>query len=195
MSPASALCCGILPLMLLCGTVRDEPAPRAECGVNCLYVACLALDPAFPPDLNELRVALQPGSSGVSIAELQRVADAHQVHNLAIRTSLEALQLRSPQFCCIAHLSNDHFVLISEITDTAVHVIDPPGEMTLSAAAFENSWDGTCLLLSTAPLQPEEEIAGKIWWQNFRRRAAMACLGVVITCGLGWGAARRLKRR
>ncbi len=175
---------GVLLLLvadLIAGqTIGAPPDPR--CGANCVYVAMKALADR-PSTYADVEKALgQPGPRGYSIGQLAEYANSLGLETLGVNTTLERLKRRRRPFACIGLIDETHFVLISDVDDSQVHVVDPPNSYAVAHDTFNRSWDGECLLLSTLPLQSEEELASTIAWWIW----ALGAVGVVILGLICW---------
>lgn len=125
------------------------------CGGYCTFLALksLGLNAGNWEDF-ALRLG-RPGSAGYSLGELAEVVAAAGGHSLAVETSLSELQQRSDRFACVAHLDGNHYVLLYDAPPGLVRVIDAPFDYEISAAAFEQRWDGRALLIAARPIEPQ----------------------------------------
>lgn len=163
----------MLSVLLL---VRDpQHHDGNDCGLNCLFVAMLSQRPEVRISRTELSSLLGVRNEGNTFSDMKRTAEALGFHSLAVETSLENISARTRPFACIAHLSTDHFVLISDIRQETVAIVDPPRLSTVPASQFVSMWSGKCLLISNGELESEEEISGRL-----RRIRAMKLLGLIL---------------
>jgi ABC-type bacteriocin/lantibiotic exporter with double-glycine peptidase domain len=181
--------------LLSASFVADADIPgRADCGVHCVFVALAAYSASSDLSLEKLKVQLQPGDDGNSIAELADAASVYGVHVLPVETTLELLQARERPFAFIAHLKHGHYVLISDASADSVTVIDPPQTRTISQSGFVSQWSGAGLLISPSPLQSEADLSALVWRKRFTRE----CLkwGAVLLCvSIGYMAVRRVRSK
>ena len=169
----SLICCSLLlPTLMVDERLNREPTD--DCGVNCLFVGLTVLNGNADLSLTDLSNRLSPKGEGNSIAQLSSTANDLGFQTMAVSTTLESLQIRERPFVFIAHMKQDHYVLISDATDTAVQMVNPPQTNTVPAASFVDAWDGTGLLISSEKLEPEESLVSRLWWSAFRRNALYA---------------------
>lgn len=167
------ICCSlVLPTSMVDEKPTREPAD--DCGVNCLFVGLTVLNGNADLSLTDLSSRLSPKGEGNSIAQLSSTANDLGFQTMAVSTTLESLQIRERPFVFIAHMKQDHYVLISDATDTAVQMVNPPQTSTVPAASFIEAWDGTGLLISSEKLEPEESLVSRLWWSAFRMNALYA---------------------
>ncbi|HEX7379978.1 MAG TPA: cysteine peptidase family C39 domain-containing protein, partial [Pirellulales bacterium] len=102
---------------------------------------------------------------------------------LGVVSTAENLRRRSPPFACIAHLRNNHFVNIADITDDTATIIDPPRQFEMPVDALAASWDGHALLLSTSPLAREEDLTRPV--SHFAWPLGLVGFAVFVAL-LGW---------
>ncbi len=128
-----------------------------ECGPRSLLMICnlLGVDTSFE-ELAELS-AFSP-QTGTTMAGLYTAAQSKQLNPVGVKASIADLQqLEMP---VIAHVNQDHFLVITRIKENNVYCQDPVGLYgTLSLDEFEKIWDGH-LLLFTVDKKTGEEVAG-----------------------------------
>ncbi len=132
---------------------------RPLCGPNCLYVALRSLDikvASYDELLSRFHEPERQG--GVSMGELNKVAESYGAHTLLVHTSLDNLASRKQRFSCLAFVQDKHFLLITDVHDGNVTLIDPPHPKTVPASTLETFWRGEALLLSVEPLVTEENL-------------------------------------
>jgi ABC-type bacteriocin/lantibiotic exporter with double-glycine peptidase domain len=81
-----------------------------------------------------------------------------------VETTLDNLEGRRQRFACIAHVQDNHFALIKQVTENAVVLIDPPHEKTIGRSVLGEIWQGKALLIAATPLVPEEELHSSWLW-------------------------------
>lgn len=132
------------------------------CGVYCLTVALKSLN--VNKTLAEVEKLLgDPGMKGYSMQQLNDTAKSLGCSTTASSTSLDLLEWRKKNlgenFIGITLFNDNHFVLITDIKTSTVSVCDPPDNYTLDKPIFQQKWNGKVLLISTASLTAEEDVA------------------------------------
>lgn len=151
------------------------PTDDSLCGLNCLYVAMLAVD-RDPGSYAAFIAKNQPvGATWSSLGELEVMAKGAGLHTLAVQTTTQDLARRTGQFACIAHVDGKHFVNVGGVENGGIWVIDPPIDAVVPASVFAQRWKGHALLLSRTPLAPLPASSG---W-------GMGMWGLVIGASLG----------
>jgi ABC-type bacteriocin/lantibiotic exporter with double-glycine peptidase domain len=153
------------------------------CGVNCLYTALVALekDPgtfdSFLQRFEDIQVR------GIALGRLAEVAEDFGLSTLAVQTTLEGLALRDDErpFVCIAHVENQHFVLIADVQPGSVWVVNPPEREVVAEKLFQERWSGHALLLSTRPQRREEALSRRSQWPIVQ--IVVLSLGVLVAGG------------
>jgi len=184
--------------ILLFGTFspvcRAQHIPDVNCGVYCLKSALSTL--RQPPEIlarvDEIIGA--PAAGGYSIRQLDTAAQQLGLQSTAVRTTPENLQFRHRPFVCIALLSDSHFVILANIENDAVTIVDPPAIRETSLPALLSQWDGTALILSTEPLETEDDLTARIQGQQLRKNLIHRG-GLVLIVGTVLGTVRVLGRR
>ncbi|MGH1358890.1 MAG: peptidase domain-containing ABC transporter [Burkholderiaceae bacterium] len=120
----------------------------AECGL-----ACLAMISGFHgryADLPELRKHAGMSIKGSRLTDLVRIAERLHMSSRAVRLEMDELsQLATP---CILHWDMNHFVVLREVTRTAVVIHDPAmGMRKLDHATFSRHFTGVALELTPTP--------------------------------------------
>lgn len=132
--------------------------PDLKCGSQCLYVSLKALDIPVG-SFSELEAKLgQPTAQGYSMGQLADAAESFGAKTLGVETTFDNLRRRPSRFACMALVDNHHFVNLTEVGDTHVHVIDPPRDYTLPLETLRSMWDGKALLISNEALLAEEDL-------------------------------------
>jgi ATP-binding cassette subfamily B protein RaxB len=122
--------------------VSQEEA--TDCGVAAL--AMVARFHGQSVSLAGLRQGIRLGPRGASLLELQRGAAALGFRCRAVRVGVE--QLASVRLPALAHLADEHYVVVYALEHGGVVVGDPAtGVVTLPTDAFRRAWTGTLLLL------------------------------------------------
>ena len=128
-----------------------------ECGPRSLLTICnfLGVDASFE-ELAELS-AFSP-ETGTTMAGLYTAAQSKNLNPVGVKTSITDLQrLEMP---VIAHVNQDHFLVVTRIEENNVYCQDPVGlHGTLSLDEFEKIWGGY-LLLFTVDKKTDEAVAG-----------------------------------
>jgi ABC-type bacteriocin/lantibiotic exporter with double-glycine peptidase domain len=104
-------------------------------------------------DLDEVQSRLgAPPIDGYTLGQLELAARSYGAQTLAVETTTGNLSARAKPFACIAHLTHDHFVLITEIDGDSAQIIDPPHRSTVPLDTLGVIWDRRALLISPRPL-------------------------------------------
>ena len=117
-----------------------------ECGPRSLLMVCnlLGVETSFA-ELAELS-AFSP-QTGTTMAGLYTAAQSKKLNPVGVKTSITDLQrLEMP---VIAHVNQDHFLVVTRIADNNVYCLDPVELYgMLSLAEFEKIWGGHLLLFT-----------------------------------------------
>lgn len=148
----------LLASLALLATDVSPPDTNVQCGAYCLYCSLKALD--FPvKSLADVQSRLGPETpSGYSLGKLDEVARSYGAHTLGVQTTVEHLEARDGRFACIAYVNDKHFLLIADVANGRASVVDPPREYVLPVQTLAARWDGTALLISPSPLEPEPSL-------------------------------------
>jgi ABC-type bacteriocin/lantibiotic exporter with double-glycine peptidase domain len=181
--------------LMLLAVVADEPDPTRSsdprCGSRCLYVALKGLGFSVK-DLAELEERLgAPPVDGYTLAQLDSGARSYGAQTLGVETTIDNLRLRKPPFACIAHLTHDHFVLISDVNEASATVGDPPHMRSVPLDTLRVVWDRKSLLIAPGPLVREEDLPRPPGWGLWQAAAA----GIVIACGVAFAISHARRRR
>lgn len=173
-------------LFLLCGPVSaaQRAEPDVYCGSRCLFMALHALEIPVP-SYEALEEALgAPQTGGYSMQDLASAAERFGARTLAVQTTLDRLTRRPGRFACIAHVKDNHFVLLTDVRDGVVTMVDGLEKRSLAAIACNEIWSGKALLISRQELLPEEDLPQpRSWWTyGLVGGCVLACGGVWI----GW---------
>ncbi len=160
---------------------------QEDCGARCLFTAIHSLDPTSTASFSDMIEEMAPDATGLSFKQVQEQAEQFGFRTLGVETSLRVLQHRKRPFACIAHLKNNHFVLITHIEAQIVRISDPPEQIDLPHSTFLSEWDGSALLVSQTSIAAEEDIISAIWWKDFLLRALMwGSIVLTVAAGLFW---------
>jgi hypothetical protein len=114
-----------------------------DCGLAAL--AMVGLRRGLKLSVTELCAELRPGSKGLSLRQLQTLAEAHGLLCRAVRAPLDRLgELPLP---AIAHLSEGHYIVLLELHDGGVVVGDPELGITTWSVEFLAQCASGALLL------------------------------------------------
>ncbi len=174
--PAATI--GFLVTLLSAGLAFAED--DLNCGLDCLYVASVALDQEIPYD--DLRAALgKRANNGYSMAQLQTATQAVGFKTMLVQTNAKELVARKSfnRFACIAWLPREHFVVIAEADQGTYTVINGLKKSRMQHGTFEQQWAGDALLVSTEELVPSEKLNRSL------SRYLIAGLLAFGVCGLG----------
>lgn len=129
------------------------------CGPKCLLAVCQKL--GVGASIEELSgLCGYREGSGVSMLGLEQGAKAKGLQCVAMKMSIEELAgLRMP---AIAHLWNNHFIVVERVDPDGVYVDDPPGEgEKQSKERFQNDFSGFVLFVAKdAALLPKPQQNG-----------------------------------
>lgn len=168
---------------------------RMDCGATCLRMIARYHKRYY--SLEYLRELTYMGKQGVSLLEISDAAEAIGMQTLAVRVNYDRLQDDVP-LPCIAHLEDEHFVVVHHINATHIWIADPAeGKFKITREEFEESWvqeedDGVILVLEPTPEfydRDNEGVDHSQWsyvWAYFRQESSLLIqLGVgVIVAGL-----------
>jgi ABC-type bacteriocin/lantibiotic exporter with double-glycine peptidase domain len=116
------------------------------------------------PSFQEFETDLgQPDRRGYSALRLCDVAKRYGAHAATVQTDLQRLESIREPFVWIALLETSHFVTVSAIGSSEVHVIDPPDSYDMRRGLFEELWTGNAIVISRAPLAQLSVPNGSIW--------------------------------
>jgi len=148
--------------------ILQSEAP--ECGIAC--VAMVASYHGFRTDLSALRLRLSPSMRGVTLKQIQEVAETMKMSARGVKAPLSALgQLRLP---AILHWDMNHFVVLTEVRGDRITVLDPAvGKRILKMDQASNSYTGVAM-----ELQPT---AGFVHADERQKISAWQLLGVATT--------------
>lgn len=147
-------------LLLLSGAAPpDHEEAQMRCGAYCLYVSLKALDVPVE-SYGELEARLGPvDPAGYSMQRLASTARQYGVNVLGVASTPENLARRKRPFACIAHFRGNHFAIIADIANGVATVVEPPRQFQVPVDTLRRTWGGKALLLSRAPLTPEEDLS------------------------------------
>ncbi len=168
---------------------------RMDCGATCLRMIARYHNRYY--SLEYLRELTYMGKQGVSLLEISDAAEAIGMQTLAVRVNYDRLQDDVP-LPCVAHLEDEHFVVVHKINATHIWIADPAeGKFKITKEEFEESWvqgeeEGVILVLEPTPEfydRDNEGVDHSRWsyvWAYFRQESSLLIqLGVgVIVAGL-----------
>lgn len=183
----------ILASLLAADPLSSPPESDVDCGSRCLYIALRGLGFA-PADLDEVKSRLGPPPvDGYTFGQLEAAARSYGAHTLGVETTPENLARRAPPFACIAHLTHDHFVLITHVTADSAILIDPPQKTTIPLDTLSALWDRRALLIARQPLLREEDVSPSTW-QPFGTIASALCIAAAALIAWRWSRSRSVNR-
>jgi ATP-binding cassette, subfamily B, bacterial len=144
-----------------------------DCGPTCLKMITAYYGKNIP--LDTLREKCHLSRNGVSLSGISDAAEKLGFRTLAVSVPFithtedqdERPSLQNIALPCIAHVNQQHYLVVYKVSDTAVYVADPAaGKFLLSRKEFEKMWlaeekegvrMGILLLFETTPIfyQPE----------------------------------------
>ena len=127
---------------------RDIERERAylECGPRSLLIACQIL--GIDANFDELTDASDfSAETGTTMAGLYNTATVKGLNPVGVRATLDDLyQLEMP---VIAHVNEDHFLVVTEANPRHIRVRDPIQQYdTLSPQEFHKMWNGALLIFT-----------------------------------------------
>lgn len=131
---------------------RDLPVllqgESTECGLAC--VAMVAAYHGKRYDMPQLRERFPPSSSGSTLLDLIRIADALELSSRAVKVALEDLdRLTTP---AVLHWNMNHFVVLRRVSGGRVLIVDPArGSLRLTLSEVSQSYTGIALEMSPVP--------------------------------------------
>ncbi len=180
----------LMIVQLLTPLVGAADAPPLRCGSHCLYTVMKRFD-VGPQSFHELEAMLgQPTPAGYSMQQLADCASQAGLQVLGVKTTLQNLRERRGIFTCIARLNRNHFVLVADIGDSQIRLIDPPGISNIPASTFQTQWDGNAILISSDEIEPESEVASRLWWRGIVYRSARNIVVLLALAGGLWVTAK-----
>jgi HlyB family type I secretion system ABC transporter len=133
----------------------------ADCAAACVVMVGRYWGKEF--NINRLRELAYVSRDGASLKGLASAVESLGFNARPVKASLDRLsQQRLP---AIVHWEGNHYIVVFEITRTAVIVGDPAiGQKKLTHANFLEGWTGYCLLIEpTLSLKQSEQKSTKIW--------------------------------
>ncbi|MGD1911826.1 MAG: ABC transporter transmembrane domain-containing protein [Rivularia sp. (in: cyanobacteria)] len=121
----------------------------SDCGAASLAMISRYWGKSF--SLNSLRSIARINSMGAEFSDLANAAKSLGYEALAVRGTLNQLELQSLPF--IAHYQGNHYIVVWRIKDKCVFISDPAiGKRWVSRWEFEANFTGYALLLSPTEL-------------------------------------------
>jgi ATP-binding cassette, subfamily B, bacterial len=137
---------------------------NAECGSACL--AMVLGYHGYRTSVREVREWCPPGRDGISAGALVRTARGVGLLATAYRAGTEVL--RSVALPAIAHWQDNHFVVVTGITDRHVAVVDPQiGRQRLSWAEVDASLGRVVVSLSPGPDFRARKVRETPFWRIY----------------------------
>jgi len=157
----------------------------------CLESIIRALGPVRegPESLPSLLGPVKDG--GYSMAQLSDSATALGYHTLALNTTLEGVTARRGRFLGIAHMTNNHFVIVYNVTNHNVLIADPPRLYSLPEGVFNSQWSRQILLISKEPIAA----VSAAWNAMGLLKSFVAILAFLSVLRLTWWAYGRRQSR
>jgi ATP-binding cassette subfamily B protein len=138
--------------------VRGKPNVRQQSAMDC-GAACLATVARFHGkrvSLNRVREAARVGTSGASMLNIKRAAEAMGFETIPMLATTE--HLRANALPAIVNWKGYHWIVVYSIDDRHVTVADPgQGLLRLSLSEFEEGWTRYTLYLQPTPAFGEVE--------------------------------------
>jgi RHS repeat-associated protein len=132
------------------GIYRGHQVALRACGRD--SIACVLDSKGEKAKANALRGTVAPSERGYSIGELVALGKSSGLDATAVRAStLELAGLPTP---FVAHYSDEHFVVIREVTSSgAVKLFDPrlQHDCLLTGEQFAAQWSGLAVVFSAPP--------------------------------------------
>lgn len=130
---------------------RDLPVllqgETTECGLACVAMVAAYYGKRY--DMPQLRERFPPSSSGSTLLDLIRIADALELSSRAVKVELEDLdRLATP---AVLHWNMNHFVVLRRVSGGRLLIVDPArGSLWLTLPEVSQSYTGVALELSPA---------------------------------------------
>ncbi|MFL5764248.1 MAG: peptidase domain-containing ABC transporter [Bacteroidia bacterium] len=130
-----------------------------DCGPTCLRM--IAKYYGVELSLDELKKLSQTTREGSSLLGLSEAAEAVGFRTLGVKISLETF-LQEPSVPCIAHWSQNHYVVVYKVRKNKIYVSDPEhGLLDYTNQEFSKFWvsegkEGILLLLEATPSLREQ---------------------------------------
>lgn len=153
-----------------------------DCGVACVAMVCRHFGRAVA--VSHLRLALGTGVDGTSPREIQRGGEFIGLDVHAVKASKSRLdELPLP---VIAHVDQNHWVVLHRVDGTRVHIADPArGRRRLARDEFLERWSGYAALPSPTPRLAEAPLASagrtRWLWQFTRPHVRALILALLLT--------------
>ncbi len=119
---------------------------RNDCGI----AAAKNVLTTFNKNPDAIDTLLKPSDSGVTLLDIKAALNKQGLHCTGYKTTLNDLtKLGLP---AIAHINDNHFVVVESVGGESVVLIDPSvGRVRYQASAFEEKWNGIALCVSDKP--------------------------------------------
>ena len=146
--PALRVCLAGMLVWMLTQVSHAQSCSNADplCGPASLLALCQTL--GVDTDLQELEELTGfDNETGTTMSGLRRAAEAKGLHAVGVKISAE--ELRSLAIPAIAHLWDDHFVVVEAAELNKIKMTDPPAEAKLvPLKEFEEQYSGFALLIA-----------------------------------------------
>jgi ABC-type bacteriocin/lantibiotic exporter with double-glycine peptidase domain len=116
---------------------------KNDCGVAAAKNVLMA----FNKNPDAIDTLLNPSDNGLTLLDIKAALNKQGLHCTGYKTTLNDLtKLGLP---AIAHINDNHFVVVESIEAESVLLIDPSvGRLRYRASAFEEKWNGIALCVS-----------------------------------------------
>jgi ABC-type bacteriocin/lantibiotic exporter with double-glycine peptidase domain len=115
--------------------------------MDCGIAAAKNVLTAFNKNPDAIDTLLSAGDDGVTLLDIKTALSKQGLQCAGYKTTLSDLaQLPLP---AVAHINDNHFVVVETIDRESVVLIDPSiGRLKYRASAFEEKWNGIALCVS-----------------------------------------------
>ncbi|KER10229.1 MAG: hypothetical protein HY22_06500 [[Candidatus Thermochlorobacteriaceae] bacterium GBChlB] len=116
---------------------------RNDCGIAAAKNVLMA----FNKNPDAIDTLLKPSDSGVTLLDIKAALSKQGLHCTGYKTTLnDLMKLGLP---AIAHINDNHFVVVESVEAESVLLIDPSvGRLRYRASAFEERWNSIALCVS-----------------------------------------------
>ncbi|SRR5579875_314461 len=122
----------------------EDTSLAPQCGHWCIRRCCELL--GIPVELPTIMEMMPPSIGGHSMLQMAAVLQKIGLRTEGRKETIETLARRG--FPCIAHLNQNHFIVVSNIENGRVHLFDGLGRRsTTSMRIFQSSWSGNVLFV------------------------------------------------
>lgn len=186
--------------ILLSLIIPTQAAPADSlCGIRCLYICDCALRDNTRTFEEFQRQYGATRLLPASLNTLRETAESIGLKALPVKTTISRLQYRrrsGERFLFIAHVFQNHFVIVFDGSEANVSFVDFPMKKTVPIATFGTIWDGTGLILSANELVDESMLRLPTDWMIVIRKWLIPTLfSAAIALGLLVYSQRKRTRR